>query len=186
MTSTKISICNHALSLIGSRSISSFEEETTTAEHCRNVYDQTRKAVLRDHPWSCAKKRTILAPITTYPSFGFSHAFPLPRDFLRLIDAGQCKYEIENRHILANAEQVQLIYIFDNDNEDTWDSLLVEAMALKIASRLCKPLTGSDTAGESAKAEYERQIKKARGVNAQERQSEDMQYAESSYIRSRY
>lgn len=61
--------------------------------------------VLRGHPWSCAKKRTILAPITTYPAFGYSHTFPLPRDFSRLIDAGQCKYEIENRHILADSEQ---------------------------------------------------------------------------------
>ncbi|WP_335986904.1 hypothetical protein [Acinetobacter bereziniae] len=186
MTTTKISICNHALSLIGSRSISSFDEETTTAEHCRNVYDQTRKSVLRDHPWSCAKKRTILAPVTTYPAFDFNHAFPLPKDFLRLIDAGQCQYEIENRHILSNNNELRLIYIFDNSNEDTWDSILVEAMALKLASRLCKPLTGSDAAGESAKAEYERQIAKARRVNAQERQSEDMQYSESSYLGGRY
>ena len=96
------------------------------------------------------------------------------------------QYEIENRHILANTNQINLEYIFDNDNEETWDSMLVEAMSLKMASRLCKPLTGSDAAGQSALDEYERLIRKARNVNAQERPSENMVYAESSYIGSRY
>lgn len=186
MTTTKVSICNAALSMIGDSSISSFDEDTARAERCRNIYDQQRKAVLRDHPWSCAKRRTILAPISTHPSFGFTHAFRLPADYLRIVSANMEQYEIENRHILANTNQINLEYIFDNDNEETWDSMLVEAMSLKMASRLCKPLTGSDAAGQSALEEYERLIRKARNVNAQERPSENMVYAESSYIWSRY
>ena len=185
-TTTRVEICNAALNLIGDKSITSFDENSPTAERCRKIYDITRKSVLRDHPWSCAKKRVILAPVTTYPAFGYSHAFPLPRDFLRLVDANKCKYEIEDRHILANAEQINLIYVYDNDNEDTWDSLLVEAMSLKMASRLCKAITGSDSSAESAKAEYLYLLKRARNINAQERLSEELEYSEASYIGDRY
>lgn len=186
MTTTKVSICNSALSMIGDRNIASFDENTATAERCRNLYDQMRRAVLRDHPWSCAKRRVILSPVSTHPVFGYQHAFPLPRDFLRIIEVGVKCYELEDRHVLANTNEIRLQYIYDNDNEETWDSMLVEAMALKMASRLCKPNTGSDSAGQSALAEYERLIKRARNINAQERPSQDMQYEESSYIGSRY
>lgn len=183
---TRTSICNFALSMIGDANITSFDENTARAERCRSLYDQVRKSILRDHPWSSAKKRVILSPVTTYPVFGYSHAFPLPRDFIRIISTNQECYEIENRHILANSEQINLEYIFDNDNEETWDSMLVEAMGLKMAAKLCKPNTGSDAAGQSAAAEYERLITRARAINAQERPSQDIIYAESRYIGSRY
>lgn len=186
MTTTKVSICNHALNLIGDRSITSFDENTAIAERCRSIYDQIRKSILRDHPWSSAKKRVILAPVSTYPAFGYSHAFPLPRDFIRIISANIERYEVESRYILADTEQINLEYIFDNDNEDTWDSMLVEAMSLKLASKLCKPNTGSDAAGQSAEAQYRDLIKRARTINAQERPSEDIVYEESRYIGSRY
>lgn len=185
MTTTRVSICNYALNMIGDSSISAFDEDTARAERVRNIYDQVRKSVLRDHPWSCSKKRVILSPVATYPAFGYSHAFPLPSDFVRLLSANKCRYEVEGRHILADTEQINLEYIFDNKNEDTWDSMLVEAMSLKMASKLCKPNTGSDAAGESAKAEYEQLLRKARFVNSQERPAQNIQYGESGYLEAR-
>lgn len=172
--------------MIGSKIIASFEEETELAQHCRDIYDQTRRALLRDHPWSCARKRTILAPVVTYPSFGYSHAFPLPHDYILILDANTEQYEVESRHILANAEELCLVYIFDNDNEQTWDALLVEALSLKLASKMCKPITGSDAAGETAEMKYQQLIKRARAINAQERPSQDLQFSESGYVGSRY
>lgn len=186
MTTTKVSICNAALSAIGDKGITSFDENTAIAERCRNLYDSTRRALLRDHTWSCAKKRAVLAPVSTYPAFGYSHAFPLPRDYLRIITPNTECYEVENRHILANAEQINLEYIFDNDNEETWDSLLVEAMTLKMTAKLCKPNTGSDAAKQTALAEFDQLIKRARAINAQERPSQDVQFAESSYYEERF
>ncbi|WP_286713780.1 hypothetical protein [Acinetobacter sp. UBA2581] len=183
---TRTSIVNHALSLIGDQNIASFDENTARAERCRNIYDQVRKSILRDHPWSCAKKRTVLAPVTTYPAFGYSNAFPLPRDYIRIISANTEQYEVENRYILANTNRINLEYVFDNDNEDSWDSMLVEAMSLKMAAKLCKPNTGSDAAGQSVEAQYRDLIKRARAINAQERPSENMVYEESRYIGSRY
>lgn len=185
MTTTRVSIRNYALSLIGDKSIAAFEEDSARAERVRSIYDQVRKSVLRDHPWSCAKKRAILSPSATHPSFGYAHAFPLPSGFIRLINANSCEYEIENRHILANTNQINLEFIFDNDNEDTWDSMLVEAVSLKMAHRLCKPTTGSDAAGQSALEEYERLLKKARFVNAQERPSPSVQWGGDGYLEYR-
>lgn len=103
-----------------------------------------------------------------------------------IISANTERYEVESRHILANAEVIQLEYVFDNDNEQTWDAMLVEAMTYKMASKLCKPVTGSDAAGQSAEAQYQYLIKQARTVNGQERPSQDVQFAESSYYWERF
>ena len=186
MSITKVSICNNALSMIGGQQIASFEEESKLAQMCRNIYDTTRLALLRSHPWSCAKKRQILSPVSTYPSFGYANAFPLPRDYVRIISANTERYEVENCHILADTNTVQLEYVFDNDNEQTWDSLLVEAMTLKMASKLCKPVTGSTTERDSIDAEFLRLLPQAKAINAQERPSQDIQWAESTYISERY
>ena len=62
---TKTDIANQALSLIGADSITSFEENTSTARRMRTVYDSSRKALLRLHPFQCSTKRIKLNPIST-------------------------------------------------------------------------------------------------------------------------
>lgn len=63
MTS-RVDICNEALSLIGSESITSFEEKTSTARRMKRLYDTSRKALLRLHSFNFATKRIRLSPLT--------------------------------------------------------------------------------------------------------------------------
>lgn len=173
MTTTKVSICNEALSMIGASPIQSFNDNTENARRCASIYDSTRKALLRLHPWSFAKKRAQLAPVNTHPSFGYFHAFPLPMDFIRVIDAGAMDYEIESRHILANTNLINLVYVFDNDNEQLWDSLFSECMALYLVHKLAKPITGSQAEADSAWSKLQNMLKQARAINGQERPAQD-------------
>lgn len=173
MTTTNVSVCNQALGMIGAKSIISFEENTENARRCAAIYDQTRKALLRMHPWSFAKSREQLAPIATHPTFGYQHAFPLPKDFMRIIDTGQIEYEIEGRHILANTDLINLVYVRDEQNEDMWDSLFSECMALYLVNKLAKPITGSNAEGDSAWQKLQNMLKQARAINGQERPSQD-------------
>lgn len=173
MTITKVSICNEALSMIGAKTIQSFDDNTENARRCASVYDSSRRALLRMHPWSFAKKRAQLAPVTTHPSFGYGHAFPLPKDFIRIVDAGEINYEFEGRHILADTNLINLVYVSDNDNEQTWDSLFSECMALYLVNKLAKPITGSNAEGDSAWQKLQNMLKQARTINGQERPAQD-------------
>ena len=173
MSTTEVSICNEALSLIGAKSILSFDENTENARRCASIYDSTRKALLRMHPWSFAKKRAQLAPVTTHPTFGYSHAFPLPADFVRVISAGVEDYEIEGRHILADTNLINLQYVSDQENEELWDSLFVECMVLYLVHKLAKPITGSQTESDSAWQKLNNMLKQARAINGQERPAQD-------------
>ena len=173
MTTTSISICNEALSMIGAKAIQSFEDNTENARRCASIYDSTRRGLLRMHPWSFAKKRAQLAPVSTHPAFGYSNAFPLPKDFLRLYDSGQYEYEMEGRHILANTNLINLVYVHDEDNEELWDSLFSECMALYLVSKLAKPITGSNAEADSAWQKLQNMLKQARAINGQERPAQD-------------
>ncbi|WP_353170869.1 hypothetical protein [Acinetobacter rudis] len=187
MTTTKVSICNMALNQIGAKSIQSFDDHTDNARRCAVLYDQTRKALLRMHPWSCAKKRAQLAPVSTHPVFDYAHAFRLPSDFVRLYDTGSTNFEIEDSHILSNLNVINLTYIYDNNNEDTWDSLLVEAMTYYMAHKLGKAITGSNAESDSAWQSLQMLLKQARAINGQERPSQDFSSNyESSLIGVRY
>lgn len=172
MTTTQVSICNEALNLCGATSIISLDENTSNARRCASIYDQTRLSLIRMHPWSCCVKRITLSPSTVHPSFGYTNAFPLPKDFVRLVSAGTKGFDIENRHILANSASIQLVYVFDNSNEQTWDSLLAEAMALYLCSKIAKPITGSQSEADSAWQKLQILLKQARAINGQERPSQ--------------
>ncbi|AOA57570.1 hypothetical protein [Acinetobacter larvae] len=173
MIATRISVCNEALNLIGAKSILSFDDQSENARRCAVLYDSTRRTLLRMHPWSCAKKRVQLSPVVTHPSFGYAHAFALPSDFERLVSAGTKEFEIENRHILANTNLINLIYVYDNDNEQTWDSLFRQCMIDYLASKLAKAITGSNAEGDSAWQRVQMMLKQARAINGQERPSQN-------------
>ena len=174
MTTTKVNICNEALNMIGAKSIQSFDENTENARRCASIYDSSRKALLRMHPWSFAKKRVQLSPITTYPTFDYRYAFPLPHDFIRVISTGVEEFEIEGRHILANTNLINLIYVADEDNENNWDSLFAECMALYLVNKIAKAINGSNSEADSAWQKLQNMLKQARAINGQERPSQDL------------
>jgi hypothetical protein len=171
MTSS-VSICSNALLLIGDKPISSLDEANDRARLASNLYAEARDAVLRMHPWNCAKKRVMLAPLATAPAFDYSYQFQLPADFMRPIQVGlrndPIGYLIEGQTLLCNVDTVPLVYVFRNTNESTWDGLFVEAMTLMMASRFAWPITKSATLAQTKLGELQALLKTARAVNGQD------------------
>lgn len=165
---TKIDICNQALSLIGADSITSFDDKTSIAKRMKGMYDTSRKALLRLHPFNFATKRIKLSPLTQKPDFGYEYQYQLPNDLIRLISASTEDYVLEADKLLTNSEKLELIYVFDNTNEETFDSLFIECLILYLASKAAKPITGSQGAGESFYIQCQDLIKQLKAVQAQE------------------
>ena len=49
---TDVTICSHALQLLGENTISSFSDGTVQANVCSELYPDTRDMVLTMYPWS--------------------------------------------------------------------------------------------------------------------------------------
>lgn len=166
---SKVSICSNALLMLGAQTINSLTENSDRALLAANLYDSTRDDVLRSHPWNCATKRVILAPEATAPAFGYGAAFVLPPDWLRTLEVGEFGYELdyktENGRILADTSALPLRYVFRNDQEATWDAMLVKAMELRMAAEMAYAITSSASMADLMFNKLQQHMKQARAVD---------------------
>lgn len=149
-------ICNLALDLLSANTIQDVENPTNASEELLNRwYEQSRKKVLREHPWNFALKRAILASDSETPVFGYSKQFSVPADFIRLADVfndentsiAKGLYVVENRKILVNADgtSLRIRYVYDYTDVATMDALFVDVVALEIALSVAYKFTDNNS-----------------------------------------
>lgn len=179
MAGTDIDVVNIALAKIGEPPISSFGDDRRAAQVASVLYPIVRDAMLRSHPWNCAIGRAILPEEAIAPAFGYTKAFTLPADFLRVVRVRNGNYlrpfyRVEGKSILSDESTIELIYI-RRVGEAQMDNLLVLAIATSLAAEMAEPITGSDTKGEKLLAELiEMKLPEARSINAQEEPVEEL------------
>jgi hypothetical protein len=169
---TQVSICSNALLMLGAKTISAIDEDSDRAQLAANLYDSTRDAVLRSHPWNCAVKRVVLAADTEAPAFDYSAQFVLPGDFLRVLSVGEetedVDYKVESGKILASGTSLALRYIWKNTTESTWDAMLVKAMELQMSAAMAYAITMSAAKEQLQLEKLERFMKQCRAVDGQD------------------
>lgn len=172
MSVSAVSICSNALLLNGDSPIDSFDENNDRTRLVANIYESKRDAVLRMHPWNCAIKRVVLSPEVEAPAFDWAYAFALPGDWLRTLGVGldgdQSDYVMEGRQILMDSNVCRLRYIFRNDVEATWDTLLINAMTQVMVAALAYPITKSTSKADMDFKIVQDLLKQARAVDGQE------------------
>lgn len=167
-------ICNLALLHIGETSIISLTEDTDkTTRVCATAYPQARDEALQSAPWPCAKRQTVLSRLADSPEYGWSGAYQLPNDFLRLVEIqgcnawGQTEYFDRMGDKLVTspgwysddpAATIKIAYIAKLEDSTMFDPLLVECMAIILAMKIVRSLTGSDTKASQLRQEYEQVI----------------------------
>lgn len=138
---TPTELCNVALGHIGQARIADIGERSPAAEHCRRMFEHVRRLCLRDHDWNFAVRRAALTALETAPPFGFSAAYQLPADCLRVLAInGQpagvrgTQWEVEGRTVLINADVAHLRYIADADDVTQWDSIFASYFGYRLAA----------------------------------------------------
>lgn len=166
-----VQICNIALSNIGEQRITALTDNTERARLCNLRYDDVRDSVLRSHPFKCAVKRTLLALSADAPEWGYAKKYLLPSDCLRVLDIENYidSYEIEGRYVITDATKINLKYIYRVDDPNEFDSLTVQAIAMKLASELAEAITGRADVRDRMLAKYLQTMQEARGVDSMER-----------------
>jgi|TARA_R110000803_G_scaffold50766_2_gene105232 hypothetical protein len=169
-----VDICNLALQRLGSKSISSLTEDSTSGRACNRIYEHARDSELRAHPWSFARSRATLAAEATDPDFGYSKQYPLPSDCLRILPndgsntvSRQDDWQIEGRKILTDdTSPIYLVYIKQVTDENDFDSLFTELLISRIAMDIAEAVTQSNTKKDDAQVRYTNAKKDARKANA--------------------
>ena len=140
-------VVNSALAEVGSPRLTALADGTPVSDLCDREYATTRDRVF----YECAcneivRRIRLVNAENTAPAFGFAKAFVLPDDFIRLLrfDDPSFRFRIENGQVLTDQTSLNMIYVFRNEDVTTWGPGLMDAVVLRLASRLAKPITGSD------------------------------------------
>jgi hypothetical protein len=128
---------------IDSLEFSESETVPTEARSCLLYWDLAYEAAARDHDWKCLTKRAnISASITTAPTFGFSYAYSLPADCLRVLrmEDPDVEWTREGRTLLTDEIIVKIKYLRRTDDTDLFDPHFVEALVTLLAAHLASSL----------------------------------------------
>lgn len=170
-------ICNQALTKIGADRILAITDDTKAASTLNAIWAIKRDAELAAQPWTFAIRRASLPASTTTPSFGWSYAYPLPSDYLAMVEVGedyafytgdpQPLFALEGGEVLTDqGSPLNIRYVSRVTNTGLYPALFAEALACRLAAELCESMTQSGPKREAAWAEHKKAIREARRVNA--------------------
>lgn len=100
---SKVDLCNLALSCLGNRdTINNIDEPTTEKEKVFALwYDVTRQALLREVIPSFATDRVAVARLSASPVFGYAYAYEYPAYALRILGVGNVEDKQNNYSVEA-------------------------------------------------------------------------------------
>ena len=154
--SSKVQIAKLALQHVGDRyDISDINEATPEAEQVKLLYDDTRDALLRQHPWVFATKYASPASLSGTVPGNWDYMYTYPTDCIRMLglvnplgdDQPKIKFEVSRnanntRVILTNEDEPQIFYTFRAEDTADYDPEFVMAFSYVLGARMAVPLTG--------------------------------------------
>lgn len=153
-------ICNLALDYLDEATIVSYFDDTgVVARWLRRNFWPSAWSLMRKYPWNFALTRAQLPASATAPSFGWTYAYDLPTDCLRIrpitadgTDNGrQIPFKVEGVQILTNQPApMNVRYIRAVNVTGQFDQQFCDVLAAVLAQKLAHFITG--------KASYAQQL----------------------------
>jgi hypothetical protein len=166
---TSVEIANLALGWIGQKAISSFDDGSVPAELCKANFDAAARTALERRAWMFATQRLTLEPAAQTGDAAWPTSFVLPATVVRVLGADdgsgawETRWRREGQTILSE-DGLATMYvraIMDVGDPTTWSPGFTRAVALRVASDLCGPLTENATLADRLEAKYELAVRTA-------------------------
>jgi len=194
MATSPVAICNVALSWLGGELIISLDDPSDEAKLCKANYEMLRDAVLEEREWTFAVARIELVALTEKPTYGFSQAFQIPANVLRILQVSKgvstdgvpsarrgtglgrerrVDWVREGNKVLVNESDAVsarvLVQVTDtNQFSPTFD----QAFAARMAMDLAIPLTNSDKLQVSMAKMYGEKLRIAAAMDGMQGRSQ--------------
>jgi hypothetical protein len=164
---SSVDIANMALAHLGDEAaVTSFDppDGSAQAEHCARYYPIARDVCLEAHSWKFARLTTQLTSPLVATVDGWTYAYALPTDFLkvgRIYPAGARRdidkiYEFDTEAdatgqliLLTDVENPYLVYVRVIEDTSKFTPTFVTALSYLLASMLAGPVIKGE-AGETA------------------------------------
>jgi hypothetical protein len=188
----KLQILNRALGFIGEQPITNPDSpETPAGKRMANSLDACRRELLRRYPWNFAEIWTTIDK-TTAPPYGYSDAYSMPADFLRLLVVGDFENSIRDYRMVnqgaphyrrviclnnSGAATVNFIYTADIELYSMWDPLALKVLAIWLAMDNAKGITGQDVLVKFLNDLLTDELRDAVSVDGQEQSMRTLQFS---------
>lgn len=166
-------ICNLALAKIGDLSILSLDDLSPEARFSKLFYAPTRDELLRTNNWNWATSHSKLSPVTPSPLYDWDYAFGLPTDFNRLLtfnsfpaSSANDPYQIVGQQLYTDVSEAVISYVRNVEDANQFDPLFVDALVMRLAAKLARPLSGSLEIEKSMNQQYEKSLAEARRIDS--------------------
>jgi hypothetical protein len=187
-------ICNLALAKIGDIAILSLDDPTPEARFSKLFYEPTTQELLRLHNWNWATSHSKLSPISPEPLYDWKYAFGLPVDFGRMLTFNSfaptmpvTQFQIVGNQLYSDESTAVISYIQKIVDENLFDPLFVDALVLRLAAKLARPLAGSLDIEKMMNGQFEKSLAEARRIDAGEGiPRRKMLWVDSDLVQSRY
>lgn len=185
-------IANQALDLLVEAPVSSLEDQRPIGKWLKRNFAVTRDSVLERANWNFALRRKAIPADSAAPAFGWSYAYSLPGECLRVLplthdgtsEGYPVNHEIEDRKIFTNlGGPLRVRYVFRNENYGVYPACFQEAVAGRLAMKMAHFLTGKSSYVQIAQAMYDDAIRTAWLTDAIEGTSP--RAADDEWIRAR-
>lgn len=158
----KVALMNRALRVFAGPIIVAPDDGTAAAAACSQAWDDALDAVLADYPWSHAQRWERLGMVEEKPPFGFSFAYRLPADALRLVDVRSSedltlppvRHVISGQLIFSNAHPVFARYVFRNADCTFWPQHFCEAFCMRLAAEVAPHIASDSQIGLRLRSAY--------------------------------
>ena len=179
MVSSKVEICNLALSCIGDKgSVENIDEPSKQTEIvCAKWYDISRQTALKQMMPSFARKREYWAlDVNGKPDFGYRYAYKYKNDCLKILGIGNLyekrnDYAVEGGYLFINEhfpEGLPVRYVRDITDVTKYTPDFVHLFAWFLARDICTELMESSAKYAEIELILPMKIMEYCGVDAQE------------------
>lgn len=171
--STKLQIWNKALTLLGDKRISGLTENSVLRRDIESVYEEDKRSLLEQGTWKFARKEATLNLNITVPN-GFSRAFELPADFLKLVYLNNTNpaqrdtpyFGIVGQELQTDETSAKITYIYNVTQEGLFSPTFTNSLSIQLALSLAFARTQSQPLIDRLEDKLERSLSKARKADS--------------------
>lgn len=185
---TLTELVNMALLECGAQPLdSAITDSTERARAANTAWPFVRKTVLRLHPWNPPTLRALLDADATAPDWGFATRYPLPADFIRMLDVDtEEQWRVEGAWLVTDAtgDDLGIRYVFDQTDTTKYDATLTDAMVLFLAFRIMHRVSADKGMRDRIAADWRAWLAEAKSIDGQEQTAAELE--DDTFITARY